>query len=374
MKPAKPRLCVLLPSHWSANLGGAEIQARFILDKLVELGEFDVHYLARRIAPGFAARGYTVHRIPERRALSGAFLLDLPGLLALLRRLQPDVVYQRVGSAYTGAAAWFCRRHGKKMIWHVSSDRDLAPEEDLPWFAVPRKINKRLVTYGARNASHVVVQNRQQAELLEKHHGRTDAILIRNFQPAPKNALRGKPGQISIFWVGNLKTIKRPDIFLRLARDTARNGNVRFLIAGAPQMQPRAWNAFSDEMRALPNVSYLGPQSLEAVETLLEDAGILVNTSPVEGFPNTFIQAWLRQVPVVSLNVNPDGVFDGGHYGFCAHGSYDLMRRQVDRLVSDAGLRAKIGAEAGAFAREAFGEKNLERLIALCHSGTAFTP
>jgi len=55
MSERKPRLCLLVPSHWSANLGGAEMQASLLLDRLVELDTFDLHYMARNIDPAFRA-------------------------------------------------------------------------------------------------------------------------------------------------------------------------------------------------------------------------------------------------------------------------------------------------------------------------------
>ena len=48
----------------------------------------------------------------------------------------------------------------------------------------------------------------------------------------------------------------------------------------------------------------------------ISQAHVLVNTSLYEGFPNTFIQAWLRAVPTISLNVDPDGVIEGRAWDF----------------------------------------------------------
>ncbi len=55
---------------------------------------------------------------------------------------------------------------------------------------------------------------------------------------------------------------------------------------------------------------FCGAISQQEVNAELANAHVLVNTSLYEGFPNTFIQAWMRRTVVVSLNVNPDGIFD----------------------------------------------------------------
>ena len=56
-------------------------------------------------------------------------------------------------------------------------------------------------------------------------------------------------------------------------------------------------------IEATPNLEYLGQRTHAEVNELLARAHIFVNTSTHEGFPNTFIQAWLREVAVVSLSV-----------------------------------------------------------------------
>ena len=51
---------------------------------------------------------------------------------------------------------------------------------------------------------------------------------------------------------------------------------------------------------------------------------LLINVSVSEGISNTFIQAWMRGVPVVSLNSNPDHWFDKYEIGKCCDG--DLLK------------------------------------------------
>ena len=56
-----------------------------------------------------------------------------------------------------------------------------------------------------------------------------------------------------------------------------------------------------------PNVTVHGPIEREGVERFYREAGLLVCTSDYEGFPNTFLEAWSRGVPIVST-FDPDGV------------------------------------------------------------------
>jgi glycosyltransferase involved in cell wall biosynthesis len=351
-------------SHWSAQPAGAELQVKALLEKLIAADSFDIHYVARKIDSSHQPQGYSLHRVTPRRQISAYYLLDVPGVVRLLERLQPDVIYQRVATAYTAAAAYFARKHKRRLVWHISSDRDLMPRPWRPsWRSSLEQLNQGLIGYSARRADVIIVQNAEQAALLRKHYGRSDAVHIPNFHPAPAAPIAKADDRILVCWVANIKPLKQPELFVRLASDLRHRCDVEFVIVGAQQMNTDAWQRLLASMRDLPNLKYLGPQSHSEVEQLIANAHLLVNTSTIEGFPNTFIQAWLREVPVVSLSVNPDGVFDADRYGICAHGSYDRLRQAVEQLIQDASQRREIGARASAFARERFTERNIERII-----------
>jgi glycosyltransferase involved in cell wall biosynthesis len=364
MAGVKPRLCVLIPSHWAGKRGGAELQVRMLVERLVSLDTFEVHLVARNIDPHHVPAGYTLHEIPPYKAVAGTFLLDVPSLWRLLRRLQPQVIYQRVAGAYTGTAAYYARRHHCRMVWHVSHDQDLMP---IPWRWSLRspveQLDRRLIDYGARRADAIIVQNSAQAELLRRNYGRSDAVHISNFHSAPAAPPTKALDRLMVCWIANFKPTKQPEFFLRLAADLRNRSNVEFHMAGALQMKRKASERLLARMRKLPNLQYSGFQADDAIDKLLSTAHVLVNTSYAEGFPNTFIEAWLREVPVVSLSVNPDGVFDEDRFGICAHGSYEQLRDAVERLIVNTTLRSQMGQRAAVFARERFSDRNIEQVI-----------
>ena len=153
-----------------------------------------------------------------------------------------------------------------------------------------------------------------------------------------------------------------------LAEAFAHRSDVEFNIAGANQMTATEWRELESRMSKVPNLRYLGHISNDAVNALLTRSHVLVNTSRYEGFPNTFIQAWLRKVPVISLSVNPDQLLDTADFGWCANGSLDALYAALRRAIDDPALRETVGARAQCAADALFSVKNIDSLIELLYA------
>ncbi len=360
------RVAVVMPMHWSFSLGGAEMQVRMLVERLALDPATEMHFIAREVHPDYRPSGYVLHKLPGRRSIAGTFATDIPDLLALLHELRPDVVYQRVACAYTAAVAFHGSRHACRTLWHVSSDSDLDPQPMRFGVRLPfLKLDRRLIEFGARRVQSVITQTATQARRLTERFGRSDAIQLANFHAAPGPMAAKTAQTTTICWIGNLKPLKRPEIFLELSERLGSLPDVEFVIVGAQQMQGAAWEALAAAIASRPNLRYLGHLRQDVVNGLLERAHILVNTSEYEGMPNTFIQAWLRHVPVVSLTVDPDRLLAEEGLGFCAEGSITTLVEQVRRLALDAGLRTTLGERAASFARARFSDANLDRLARL---------
>lgn len=363
------KVCVLTPSHWEAIRGGSQYQATLLTEHLRDRG-VQVTYLTTRVNPSFEPEGYRIVQFSRATGLRRyGFFFDAWRLYRALRRERPDVIVQFVGCAHTGIAAAYARLHGAQMVWRVSSDRSMR-RPAASWRRPHHFVERSFLDYGIRNANLIVAQTHDQKEALARNFGREDAVVVRNFHPTPPDAVRiPRDGRLKVAWIANIKPTKNPSAFLRLARSFAARTDVRFVMIGRPLLDDAWTRARLDEIRAAPNVDYLGALTQDEVNAVLREADVLVNTSEREGegFSNTFIQAWMRRVPVVALNVDPDSLLSTGGLGAASH-SEDQLHADVAALLDSPERRSAIGERCRAYSVAKHGEANLEEFYRLLQS------
>jgi glycosyltransferase involved in cell wall biosynthesis len=170
-----------------------------------------------------------------------------------------------------------------------------------------------------------------------------------------------------VVWVANLKSLKQPEIFIKLAQDLEGLTTAKFLMIGEMQATHKERTYLEELLRGTKNLSYLGRLPQGEVNKILAESHLLVNTSLWEGFSNTFIQAWMRRVPVISLNVNPDNIFEARMLGLHS-GSYEQLKLDVIRLLNDDKLRERMGLYSQAYSFENHSENNVKKIISIFNS------
>ena len=261
-------------------------------------------------------------------------------LLSALISADADIYYQSPAGAYTGITGWFCRATGRRFIFRVASDSDCEKEHGRIQFWRDR----RLFNYGLRCANVVAAQTEYQVQLLRENHELESTVVNMMVELPPRYSSTTK--DIDVLWVSNLRTLKRPEIALELARELP---DVKFTLAGGPM--PGSETYYEDMVAAaarLPNVTMLGAVRYADTGALFDRAKVFLNTSSIEGFPNTFLQAWIRGVPVVSF-FDPDALVQRLSLGRTAS-SVDDMREAIRHLLQDDEDRQRIGRRAREFA------------------------
>ncbi len=368
MKKEKKRLCILVLNHWSEIMGGSPYESKILIETLNKTEQYEIFYITRRCVDGYPTEGYSLVKIShgDGKRRFGEFV-DAGKLLKILRDLKPHIIYQLVAGAYTGIAAYYCKHNDCNMVWRVQHDRDVSPP-GWNFSRIPfcNYIDNKILDYGIKNANKIVAQSEVQNELLNKYYDRKATAIIPNFHPNPKEDIN-KTLPIKIAWVANLKEWKRPEIFIELARDLQTFEDVEFIMCGRPMKKNFA--ELKPKIDATKNLTYLGECSQDQVNKLLADSHIFVNTSRDEGFPHTYMQSWMRKTPVISLDVNPDGIFDKGNLGYFAQGSYEQMRDHVIELIKNHELRNEIGASAQEYAFANFSaDAQVKRLVEIFES------
>ncbi|MFC6733700.1 glycosyltransferase family 4 protein [Haladaptatus sp. DYSN1] len=340
--------CAVLGTYPKDTPGGAEFQSYLIARELAARG-WEAHYVAHQAGETSVEtdEGIVVHRLARGTQRTRALLQEL-------RTIDADFYYFR-NMADLPLAALAKRAVRGQVVFNISHDRQC----DRLFAGWPGQSNRtrfnsllrrgQLAVYRTllRVPDQLFVQTRAQQALLAVNHG-LSGTLVGNGHPVPELDTQKIEPPV-VLWLASLKAWKRPELFCYLAAACG-DLDCQFWLVGRPSDEA-VTKRVTGRLDALPNAEYKGGCDIEESNDYLARASLFVNTSKNEGFPNTFIQAWFRETPVVSLEVDPDGVLAEGEVGAKAD-SPAALESLVRDLIEDDARRLRLGEQARAYAIE----------------------
>jgi glycosyltransferase involved in cell wall biosynthesis len=213
---------------------------------------------------------------------------------AALARADADIYYTSCAGGQLAQVAWHARRRGRKVVFRIASDTDCDPRTLL----VEYWRDRQLYRWGLARADLVLAQTPGQQLALERNFARPSRV-IGSLVDAGESGRPFPRRDIDVLWVGNIRSLKRPHLLLDAA---GRLPGLTFHLLGGPMPgEERLYEEVRARASRLPNVTFHGFVPQHRVGGYFERARLLVSTSEIEGFPNTYLQAWSRATPVVAF-------------------------------------------------------------------------
>lgn len=307
---SSPRICflglenlsILAPEFAHLPASGEPVQQTLLARALARRG-FDVSMVVARLGQPEGAvyegvRTYGAFHPEEGIPVLRFVYPRWTGVMAALRKADADVYYTSCASIGVEQIFLAARRNGGKAVFRTASDSDCDPAKLL----IRLKRDRMIYGHGLGRVDRVLVQSDFQQRLLQQKYGRDSRVAGMLVDPgAPPAAFADRP--CDALWVSNIRQVKRPDILLDVAKSLPELG---FKMVGGPVggSEPM-FDEIASAARALPNVEFLGAVPYQHVSDVFVRARVFVNTSDVEGFPNSYLQAWTNGVPVVAF-FDPD--------------------------------------------------------------------
>jgi glycosyltransferase involved in cell wall biosynthesis len=348
-----PNLAVLAPEYDRSGAAGEPLQQTLLATALARRG----YRVSMVVVDHGQPDGATWEGVQTFKAFARGAGLPLlrfvhprwTGLWSALSRADADVYYASCAGGLIGQVAMFCARRSKKFVFRAASDTDCLPDALIinRWYWR----DKWLYQHGLRHTSHVLVQSVRQQELMRGNFGIDSSIAGLIVRPA-RSDIEFRNREIDALWVSNIRSVKRPDVLLSV---TDQLPNVSFHMVGGTVLGAEAlFDTMRSQAASRNNVTFHGPVPYREVGSLYERARVFVNTSDVEGFPNTYLQAWASGTPVVAF-FDPDGVIAREGLGMAVRSSEEMIAA-VNTLTSDESAWNAARQRCLAFIERHYGE------------------
>lgn len=358
------KILILHLAHWDQLLGGAEQQLKYLANYLLNKG-YEVHIISLKQNDKPLEKTELISHLIPYRPIPGTFgqtFFRFKRILSKkIKEINPDILITRGFTSWAGISADIAKKNKRKHLHFIASDNEvLRDEKEISKRRFFNKVELKYYLKVFNGHTKIISQNSfQRKTVLAKYNIKSE--IITQAAPIPQSVNFNKAYHfIQIVWVANLKPLKQPEKYLKIVEHFKTNDSIKFLMIGRDL--GNKYQHLLQTQDENPNFDYLGEQTNEEVNKILEKSHILINTSDYEGFSNTFVQAWMRGVVVVSLNSNPDNILTERGIGYISH-NYKQLIIDLGQLISNKELMLNKSEKSKAYSIANHSNKKIHKQI-----------
>jgi len=318
----------------SGGYGGTEVKQVLIAKELKAIG-FNITFLVHDYGQsqivncdGITIIKTTPYGIENKR---GSFYRSIYSIWKAMQIANADVYFKRAAGPVTGIIALYCKIFKKRFIYAVASSYDI----DGGYLRQSSFRDRILHNFGFNVSEKIILQVREYKNLLNQSFVMKSIVIPDAFQIPDLEEIVPIDQRKYFLFIGALRPVKRPDIFIELASEFPEN---KFVMIGGPLADIDYYNMIKKRTNKIENLDFLGHVTRDKIGFFISNAIALINTSDREGLPNTVTESWSYGVPVISLNINPDGLIEKLGY-FCHNKKRKLSSSIQDILYNHSNYK-----------------------------------
>lgn len=321
-----PFMGPLLAKGVSCGTGGAERQFYLFGTELAKRG-WRVVFIADCPAPSDTLpENVQVVHVPFKH-IGGRkhhMLCELPRLFFALRRARTRFYAIKTAPHLAGVVCAYKALFpcGLIMWGQTSTSFDRVVANEPGWLRWIR-------WWGIRTSAALIAQTSEQAERAQREFEKR-AYIVPNITVPPTCLQPAAEEKGYVFWCGNHSPNKRAEVFLELARLLPER---RLVMAMNGEERAERYQEIKRDAQQIGNLRFLGSVPSADIDAWFAGAGVYLNTSIREGFPNTFLQAWQQGCPVVSVAIDPERNLGAAKLGHCLYRDEQHLRETAGALA-----------------------------------------
>lgn len=348
----------LFNENCDVTFGGSELQVSLIAKELASRKNYDVSILVGDFSQEKIEKINNVKLIKTINPRSDSSIVKKLFQSFVywyhLIKNNPDTCFTSSANSTVGLVSIYCQIFNKKHVHRIASAMDC----NFVWIKNNGYILGKLYQFGLESASQVICHTEDQKIALALNH-KIDATNIRKVFICEPDI--DKKTDSTVLWVGKASKLKRPEIFLSLAK---RHPHRKFVMICNPHFDENFYKSIADSAKKIENMFFLKEVKFSKIQAFFNKAKLYVNTSSFEGFAYTFIQAGNGKTPILSLACNPDDFITKHNCGIYTDNNEHLLSDAIEDTFKDVKLYNRRSENIFKYIKDNFEDKeNIEILI-----------